>query len=494
MEWAGHIFPFIMVYGEYKVINGKKHWWGLVRNARDAQQNYNISKTAIALAIHSAPKAFSWMTPKQGEGLEDLNAEAHRKNYPVKFYNPDPKAPGPPVRVGGPDMPAALMQQSAIDEKDLYDVMGVPDESVGQETNASSGRAIFARQQQGQIANFNYKDNHAKGHELMYEILIDRIPENYDADREMRVLGSDGKEDYVRINQVVFDQETGKSIRVNDLAAGKYDVVVKTGPSFATLRQEAVEIYANIATNFPEIWAVAGDLIMKSMDLPFAEDIGDRLQTILPPEIQQTLNQDEDVDPKVAQAMQQAEAAMQQVQQHGQLVKEAAQELEGEKALNDKQKAEIKTELANIKTAKAEFDKHVAETMLKMIEAKTGLVTQKADLTMKGAELKEAVAEFGQKAMSETVDTAGALNFVTNLDETLAKFMLAIDQANQVQGNINAELEAKADRTPVGGTITREGGKLTANVQMSDGSTKSISAVREGGQLRIVGTEPESPA
>jgi len=483
VDWAGSIFPFIMVYGEYKVIDGKKYWWGLVRNAKDAQRNFNISKTAIAEAIHSAPKAFSWMTPKQDEGLQILNSEAHKKNYPVKYYNPDPKSPGPPIRVGGPDMPAALMQQSAIDDADLKDVMGVPDESVGQETNASSGRAIFARQQQGEISNFNYKDNHAKGHELMYEILIDLIPKIYDTERELRVLGSDGKESYEKVNVVQFEAGEGKSVRLNDLTVGKYDVVVKTGPSFATLRQEAVEIYSNIATNFPEIWAVAGDLIMMSMDLPYADDIADRLKTILPPEIQQTLNQDTEVPPEVQQMMQQAQAAMAQVQEHGQLVQEAAQELEGEKALNEKQKAEIKTEQANVKTAKAEFDKHVAETMLKLIEAKTGLVTQDADLKVKGAELKEAVAEFGQKAMSETVDTAGALDFVTNLDKTLANFMLAIDQANQVQDRVIGEIQ---DRTPVGGTVKREGGRITADVQMSDGTTKSLSAVREKGGLKIV--------
>ncbi|MEE9541205.1 MAG: portal protein [Candidatus Thorarchaeota archaeon] len=489
VEWAGHIFPFIMVYGEYRVIDGKKYWWGLVRNAKDAQRNYNISKTAIAEAIHQAPKAFTWMTPKQAKGLEDLNAEAHRKNYPHKFYNPDREAPGAPARIGGADVPVALMSQASVDDADLKDVMGVPDASVGVPSGETSGRAIFARQQQGEIANFNYKDNHAKGHELMYEILIDLMPEIYDTERELRVLGSDGAEDYAKVNQVVFNADTGKATRVNDMAAGKYDVTVKTGPSFATLRQEAAEIYSSLGQQFPAIWAVAGDLVMKSMDLPYADDIADRLKTILPPEIQQRMNEDVDMPPEVAQLMQQAQMAMQQVQEHGQLVQEAAQELEGEKALNDQAKAEIKAELAKVAQAKAEFDKHVAESMLKLIEARTGLVTTSADIKMQSAEVKEAAVELGQRTMSETVD---ALGTAQELDQITATFIEQVGQSLEAIQETTGEIASKVDRKPVGGTIEREGGTITANVDMDDGSTKSLSAIREGGKLRIVGTEEEN--
>ncbi len=491
VRWAGHMFPFVMVFGEYKVIDGRKYWWGLVRNAKDAQRNYNISKTSIAETIAMAPKGKFWATPKQAAGLTDQWAESHKKNLPWNLYNPDPASPGPPTRMGAADVPIALMSQAEIDDRDLKDVMGVPDESVGRETNASSGRAIFARQQQGEIANFNYKDNHAKGYELTYEILIDLIPEIYDSERELRIIGSDGKTDYKRVNAVVQDPTTGKAIRINDMSFGKFDAVVTTGPAFATLRQEAVEIYANIATNFPQIWAVAGDLIMMSMDLPYADDIAKRLESILPPDIQQTLNSDEELPPEVEQAMRQVQQAMQQVQQHGQLVQEAAAELEGEKALNKQQKAEIKTELANVAKATAEFDAHVANEMLKLVKQETGLVGRDAALTMKGAELKEAVADFGQKAMSETVDAASALSMTENIDKVLAEFMLAVDQATNAHEEILAQIKGRVERKPIGGKTSREGGKLTAEVEFDDGTIERISAVRDGPDLKIV---PEADA
>ncbi len=486
IRWAGHRFPFVMVYGEYKVIDGRKYWWGLVRNAKDAQRNYNISKTSIAETIAQAPKGKWWATPKQAAGLTDQWALAHKQNLPYMLYNVDNTSPGPPTRMGAADVPVALMSQAEIDDRDLKDVMGVQDESLGQQTNASSGRAIFARQQQGEISNFNFKDNHAKGYELTYEILIDLIPEIYDSERELRIIGTDGKTDYKRINAIVQDPTTGKAIRVNDMSFGKYDATISVGPSFHTLRQEATETYSVLGQQFPQIWAVAGDLIMKSMDLPYADDIAGRLQTILPPEIQQTLNSDEELPPEVEQAMRQVQQAMVQVQQHGQLVQEASAELETEKALNEKEKAELNTEQANVKTAKAEFDTHVAKEMLRLLQAETGLLTKDASISVKGAELTKAEVDFDKKAMEGRSD---ALDIAENLDDVLATFMEAVDQAMAGIQDKADNIQQRVDRKPVGGKTSREGGKLTAEVEFDDGTTESISAVRDGPDLKIVPEE-----
>lgn len=489
VEWAGHIFPFIMVFGEYKVIDGKRYWWGLVRNAKDAQKNYNISKTNIAETIAQAPKAKWWATPKQAEGLVDQWAESHKKNFPWNIYNPDDKAPGAPQRMGAADVPVALMQQAAIDDADLKDVMGVPDASVGVPSGETSGRAIFARQQQGEIANFNFKDNMAKGVELTHEILIDLIPEIYDTERELRILGADGVEDYKRVNQVVFDKDTGKSIRVNDLSVGKYDVTITIGPAFSTLRQEAVEIYGELGRQFPQLMAVAGDLIFKSMDLPYADDISERLRIMLPSEIRQQLDSDTEIPPEIQNLMQQAQQAMAQVQEHGQLVQAASDELEGEKALNDKQKAEIKTELANVKTAVAEFDAHIAQELLKLVQKETSLITVASNVSMKGAEVKEAAADFGRKLMTETVDMTQDVGVI---DEILARFMTSVDQAMAGLEQKAGELQTKTDRKVVGGIAKRDGGRLTATVDFDDGTSKSLAVVRDGGNLRVVGADEET--
>lgn len=480
-EWAGRKFPWVMVYGEFKNIEGRNYWWGLPRFAKDAQRNYNISKTAIAETIAQAPKAKWWATSTQAAGHTNEWAEADRKNFPYLLYESDPMASGPPQRMGSADVPVALLQQAAVDNEDLKDVMGLPDASMGSQGDEKSGRAIYARQQQGQVATFNYSDNMAKAVEYTMEIFIDLIPEVYDTERELRILGVDGKEDYKKINQIVFDPATGVTTRINDLAAGKYDVTVTVGPAFSTQRQEAAEMYMSLTQGNPEIMAVAGDLVFKSVDLPYAEDIAKRLQAMLPPQIQQMLNEDQEIPPEVQQMMQQAAQAMQQVQEYGQLVQAAAAELEGEKALNAQQKAEIQTAVAQLKQAEAEFKAEIAEKMAQLAERGAGLTEKGARLIVQGAQVKEAAADANveidpqMEAMKSDV-----------IDEILAKFMAEADTA---VGDLFAKYQRLASRKPTGGTVTREGGRLRADVEFDDGTRKSVSAVRKKGGLTIVPTE-----
>ena len=187
---------------------------------------------------------------------------------------------------------------------------------------------------------------------------------------------------------------------------GRYDVTVTVGPNFATQRQEAAETYGQLGQQFPELMGVAGDLVFKSMDLPYAEDIAERLRTILPPQIQQMLDQGKEMPPEVQQAMQQAEMAMQQVQEQGQLVQAAAAELEGEKGEAQVAAAQVKIELANLRTAKAEFDAHIATQTAQLMQKEAGLTGRAADLTRKGAELKEQAVGQGQQEVSQLVDVA----------------------------------------------------------------------------------------
>jgi hypothetical protein len=491
-EWAGSRFPWVMVYGEHINLDGTKHWWGITRFAMDAQRSYNMARTAISETIAQTPKTKWWATAAQALGLTDQWAEAHKKNFPFMLYNADPKSPGPPARMGSADIPAALMAESELASQEIKEVTGIFDASMGRQGNEQSGRAIYARQQQGEIATFNYQDNIANGITLTYELLIDLIPNIYDSERELRILGSDGAEDYKRVNQVVYDPQTGKNVRINDLASGKYDAVVTIGPNFATQRQEAAETYGMLGQQFPELMSVAGDLVFKSMDLPYAEDIAERLRTILPPQIQQMLDSDKELPPEVQQAMQQAEQAMQQVQQHGQLVQAASQELEADKAMNEKQKAEIRTELANVARAKAEFDAHVAREMANLTKEQVGLITREAGIQVKGAELKKTATELATQEIAPLVNTADALTQVASMDEVLANFMTAVDGAMSSIEDKAAQHDISINRRPVGGGVSREGGRLTATVQFDDGSEKELNAVRDKGQLTIVPSDSET--
>jgi hypothetical protein len=351
VEWAGSQHPWVMVYGEYVVIDGKVYWNGITRAGKDPQRAYNYSRTSAIEAVALAPQDKPWITPKQLAGLESHYAESHKKNYPFNLYNPDANAPGPPVRQGGPNIPAALVQEMQIASDDIKAVTGVYDASLGAQGNETSGKAINARKAQGEIANFNYQDNMGKGVKRTWEILVDLFPKVYDTEATIRILGVDGKESYETVNK--RDPITGKVI--NDLSRGRFDTAITIGPSYATRRMEAAEAYTQMAGMDEGLMMSAGDLVYKAMDMPYAQEIAERRQLLLPPPIQAKLTEGKDLPPEVTAAMAQVQQAQQQVEQHGQLVQAAQQELQQEMAKAAGDKAAAQLAQANLKGAELQL-------------------------------------------------------------------------------------------------------------------------------------------
>lgn len=405
VRFAGKHFPFIVIYGEWTVVDGAPKWCGITRFAKDAQRSYNYTRTAITETIASAPQAKYVMTPEQLTGHEANWQRAHAKNFPFLLYNADPKAPGAPQRMGGADVPVALIQEMQIASEEIKAVTGIFDASLGSKSNETSGRAINARQAQGEIATFNYQDNLAKGIKRTWEILIDLIPRIYDTQRQVRILGVDGADKTMTVNAP--DPQTGELI---DLSRGKYDCAVTVGPSFGTQRQEAAETYMQLVQANPAIFPLAGDLIFKSMDLPYSDQISERLKAMLPPQIQALISGNKPVPPEVQAIMAQAEQAMAQVQQQSQLVQQAGAEVE-------QGKAEVEKAIADLETKRAQFEASVATKLAQIAKAEAALDTHAAQ--------SGATADRGELAaqVADAVSDIQALSaqFMQQAAQTLAQ-------------------------------------------------------------------------
>lgn len=425
-DWAGSMFPFVVVYGEYIVIDGHTYWYGLTRFAKDPQRAHNQAMTGVFESIAAAPQSKFWATSKQAEGHTAKWAEAHDKNFPFLLYNSDPTAPGSPQRMGPADVPAALIEASRMSTDALKSATGIFDPSVGKESNVTSGVALRSQVAQGKSATFNYPDNMAKAMQYTGEIFADLAPYILDTQRIMRILGADGAEKYVKL----YEQGPDGKI-INDLGRGKYDVTVTVGPNFATQRQEAVESYGQIAQTNPAVWQVAGDLIFKAMDLPYAEQIAERMQSLLPPQIQQTLNQDHPVPPEVQNMMAQAQQAMQQVHEQGKLVQAASQELEQMKSENAADKAGIQTTIANLKTEEAKFNTMKAQFETEVVKAQADLqsMIDKLALTSQSQESAQNVGQEVDKRLASSVE---AINSQThNFLQQAADYLQNIGQGVQ---------------------------------------------------------------
>jgi uncharacterized protein (DUF3084 family) len=146
-------------------------------------------------------------------------------------------------------------------------------------------------------------------------------------------------------------------------------VSVSAGPSYNTRRQEAAEAMMQLTQANPQLFAIVGDLMVKSMDWPGAEEIADRLKIMLPPEIkQQEAAEEQDIPPEAQAIMQQAQQAIAEREQALQQAAEQMQQLtaqiaELQQAVDSKQmEAQIKAQELEIKNKEVDVKAYDAET------------------------------------------------------------------------------------------------------------------------------------
>jgi hypothetical protein len=225
--------------------------------------------------------------------------------------------------------------------------------------------AIRARESQGDTGTYVYHDNFALAIERTGEIINELFPKIYDTQRTIQILGDDGKPDMVEINKPQIVDGVEKIM--HDMTSGSYDVVMEQGPSYATKREAAQDGMTAFIQAFPPAAPVMGDIYAKSMDWPHADEIGERLEELLPPPIKAKLQADrqkrEQASGQPPSPEAQQEAAAQQQQQ--QLAQQAQQMQMAE--------AEAKVKEAQAKAAKAEADarKAVADADRAESEART---------------------------------------------------------------------------------------------------------------------------
>ena len=312
-DWPGQYIPVVPVYGRHVVIGDKRHKFGMVRHAKDAQRMYNFWQTTITESVALAPKAKWLMAEGQDEGHESEWAAANVKSFPLLRYKQtdiDGQAAPPPQRLQPEPPPSGVMAASAGINQDIATLMGIYDPSQQLPGNIS-GKALNGQQQQVDLTNFDFYDNLTKSIAHTGKIILDLIPHIYDSQRVMRIIGADGKPDLVQINQPTQDEQGVYKV-MHDMTVGQYDVVMDTGPGFNSKRQAAVEAMMPLVTGNPDLFKVAGDLVFRNMDFPGADVIADRLAASNP------LAQIDDkspVPPQVQMQLKQSQAQLQQMQQ-----------------------------------------------------------------------------------------------------------------------------------------------------------------------------------
>lgn len=273
IKWGGTMIPIVPQWGDLVVINGKQIYSGMTRFGRDSQMIHNFEMSTLVEVVAKLPNSPIKATPAMIKGLESYYERLGYDDPPVLLYNHDPLAPGgSPAREPMSQMPAALIGLANIAGDEMKATLGVYDASLGAQSNEVSGRAIMARNNQADTANFVYVDNQVKALKRLGEILVDAIPAYYDAERTIRILGEDMAEKYVQINHPVIGTD-GQIHVENDLTRGKFDVTCTVGKAYDTARMELADLGQTLAQVPGPIGAIGQYLLIKSLDVPGIDEI-----------------------------------------------------------------------------------------------------------------------------------------------------------------------------------------------------------------------------
>jgi hypothetical protein len=349
-DWAGSSIPVVRVVGNEFEVDGRIYVSGIVRNAKDAQRMYNYWTSQEAEMLALAPKAPFIGYGGQFEGYEQQWKTANTTNWPYLEVNPDvtdgagavlplPQRAPPPLPQTG------LIQAKMGASDDIKGTTGQYDSSLGQTSNERSGKAILARERQSDVGTYHYVDNLARAVRYITRQIVELIPKIYDTERIARIVGEDGETDLIKVNpnqpmpvNKIVDQQGIVLEKIYNMGVGKYDVCVTTGPSYMTKRQEALEAMAQLLQGNPQLWAVAGDLFIKNMDWPGAQEMSKRFAKTIDPKIMEG----GDDSPEMQAAKMQMDAMNQEMEQMMSMLQNVSKSVEVQEQQRADYEAQIK--------------------------------------------------------------------------------------------------------------------------------------------------------
>jgi hypothetical protein len=347
LELKLHRLPIIRAMGRETWIGNRRVRFGLVRYARDSARMRDVMRSIRMELLLLHPRA-NFVAPAAAV----LGREGDWKNCLV--YNDD--SPAPPMPVTGQNL-SALLAEEQIFSQDLKDTTGIHEASLGMQGNETSGRAIMARQHEGDIATIIYHDNMNAAMQEAGEVLNALIPIVYDTARTIRTVGPDEAVKLIRVNDPDFQPNRTVKDYIPNLALGRYDVTISTGPAYMTKRQQDTDrLMTMMQSPLGELLAqTAPDLVVQGMDIPHADTIGERFKRVIPPQVLGS-DANDNKTPEEIQQDQQKAAEADAVQ------KEAAQlEMDAKRADTAKTIAEARKADAEARRAEAEAEKAEAE-------------------------------------------------------------------------------------------------------------------------------------
>ncbi len=264
--------PIVCVYANLDFIDNEIIYFGETERLMDPQRVYNYARSREIEEGALSPRKKIMMTPAQADGHSAQISTLNTNADPVQFYNPESSAP-PPYEIGGaqPNASLALTAQASAD--DIQNISGNFAPSQGKPISGHSGVAYELLQNKSDTGNNHYQEALKIGIAYTAKIIGDAIPKVYDTrSRQVRLVGEDGAIDFKSVND-----DDGTNI-VRDLSQGHYDYDAVAGPSFRNRKTEGLNAMLELMRIDPTILEDGKDVLIKSMDAPYINQLSDRIR------------------------------------------------------------------------------------------------------------------------------------------------------------------------------------------------------------------------
>jgi hypothetical protein len=296
-DWPGRYVPIIQVVGDEVEVDGKLDRKGNTRNLKDSQRMQNFWNSAATQQVALQSKVPYIVDLRGIEGYETYWASANIVDHaylPYRSLDSNGQPIEKPQRMASIEMAQGFIVGMQIAERQMMTMGGQRDLSQeADRDNLQSGRAIRERKTAGDEATFHFRDNIDIAVAHTGRVILDMANYVYDTQRQIMTIQEDGEEAAITLDPGSSEPYTEKkkpgeenSVDITfNHRLGSYDVDAFSGPDFSTQRQYAVEAMSTVVAANKELWGVVGDLLVKNMDFPGAEEMAERIRRTIPKEV-----------------------------------------------------------------------------------------------------------------------------------------------------------------------------------------------------------------
>lgn len=344
-EYPSNLLPICVVTGEQYSYEGRTHYGSLTQDIKAPQREINWLKSEAIATVAQAIKA-NVIMDNTGLNDEELEMWARAHIEPTAML---PKKSGADITIVQPPAPpVAYMEMSAGNIELCRQITGIyPDPTTQHGLNQQSGKAINFQQAGQATATYHFVDSLKFAIKRCGEIVLDLIPSYYNDNQIRLAMGVDGKFTPISMGNMEVPDATNF-----DMAYGRYGVTVEAGPTYASQKEALLSMMMDLFKSNPQGLSLCMDWIIKQINLPGSEELGDRFKALLPPDVKALVDQQdgmsEDPEEQLKAVIGRFQVVSQEAEQYKGVIDQLTKALEHETGLvnSKEQEQQIQLQLA----------------------------------------------------------------------------------------------------------------------------------------------------